>query len=123
NLHPNRTHLIGAPASRQNEIQNAMPSSTTVGNWTSPYTDPEMRLFPHYHARYTNDFWWCEALYSPFTRWSSGARPVECGFLHLKYCKADPYANFSRDFGSLIAPAIQPGPLVPGELASLAVAI
>ena len=69
-------------------------------------------------------------LYSPWERWPSlsfDPRPSDlsflakdCGYLHLKYCKPDPYENFSSEFAELIKIGVVPGPDLPFELRGLA---
>lgn len=121
NLHPDRIHLVEAGAEREKNIQERMTAPTTVSNWTSPFTSREARLFPRRGAIYTNNYWWCELLATPFDRWASSSLelPDECSFLHLKYCKPDPYQNFSEDFRQLISSGIVPGPPVREELRTL----
>jgi hypothetical protein len=117
NLYPDYHHLVGASMDTQQEVQRGMRAAMSVENWTSPYTDLEPRLFPRLFTSYRTDFWWCESLYTPWMRWS--VSPKDCGFLHLKYCKPDPYENWSNDFATLIKKGIVPGPIVPLELRSL----
>lgn len=121
NLHPDRRHLVCAGAEREEEIQHKMPARMTASNWISPYTDPEQRLFPRKGSAYKNDFWWCESLSSRYSLWadSTSYYPPECGYLHLKYCKPDPYENFSPDFESLMKSGVTAGAEVPGELRPL----
>jgi Glycosyl transferase family 2 len=121
NLHPDRYHLVGASADTQQEIQTRMETPMSVENWTAPYTDLEPRLFPRVLARYRTDFWWCESLDTPWMPWSIS--PEDCGFIHLKYCKPDPYENWSPDFSAVIQSGIVPGPVVPDELHSLVTSI
>ena len=49
--------------------------------------------------------------------------PRQCGYIHLKYCKPDPYENWSPDFSAAIRSGIVPGPVVPDELRSLVTSI
>jgi len=125
NLHPDRRHLVMAGAAREEEIQMRMTDRTTVGNWVSPYTDPEQRLFPRRGSAYSNDFWWCESLTTPYDRWFALTfyRPEDCSYLHLKYCKPNPFENFSSDFESLIRAGVVAGPDLPAALLPTAAAI
>jgi len=132
NVHPDRCHLVSASPNDQENIQNRMQARMTVENWTSQYTDPEVRLFPKFFTQYRNDFWWCESLHTPWVHWPSlnldprpGGVPTpnECGFLHLKYCKTGAFDNFSTDFGSAIAAGIQTGPLIPPPLNDVAASL
>ncbi len=131
NLHPDRRHLVAASEAAQQQIRDGMNlDQTSVLNWTSPYTAVEPRLFPRFLASYRPDRWWCEVLHSPWARWPSlsfDPRPSDslflakdCGYLHLKYCKQDPYENFSNDFAELIKIGVVPGLALPPELRDLA---
>jgi glycosyltransferase involved in cell wall biosynthesis len=132
NVHPDRRHLVSASPTDQETIQNRMQARMTVENWTSQYTDAEVRLFPKFLSQYRNDFWWCESLHTPWVHWPSLTldprttgilTPNECGFLHLKYCKAGAFDNFSADFGNAIAAGIQTGPPIPPPLNDLAASL
>jgi glycosyltransferase involved in cell wall biosynthesis len=127
NLHPDRLHLVAASESAQRDIKEGMDlDHTSVLNWTSPYTAVEPRLFPRFLSSYRPDRWWCEVLHSPFERWPSlsldprpadfSFRAEDCGYLHLKYCKPNPYENFSDRFAGLIKIGVLPGPDLPVEL-------
>jgi hypothetical protein len=117
NLHPDRCHLVGASAALQQEIQAGMSNSMTIENWTSPYSDLEPWLFPRLLAEHRPDYWWCERLHTPWIARSISVE--ECCFLHLKYCKPDPYEHWSNDFAALVKKGIVPGPIVPPELRPL----
>lgn len=115
NLHPDLQHLVV-----QGELGNAeekLPEQTRLFNWMSPYTDYEPRVFPKLHARYHCGFWWCERLQSPFLDERYRYQPEGTSYLHLKYCKKDPYSNFSEEFREVIS-RIQPGPSITPELAA-----
>jgi hypothetical protein len=117
NLHPDRRHLVGASMTTQQEIEIAMGRPTSVGNHISPYTDIHPLLFPRFLARHRTDYWWCESLHTPWRRWNFPLK--ESGFLHLKYCRPDPYEHWSDDFAALMKKGIVPGPVVPVDLRSL----
>ena len=119
NLHPDRLHLVGVPPKNQDAIQEQVTGKFTVGNWTAPFTDYEPRLFPRYQAIYNNAFWWCEALKSPFLDWQElQLKALEPCYVHLKYCKDNPYENFSRDFAEAIGREIsRVGPALAPHLA------
>jgi hypothetical protein len=118
NLHPDRQHLVGASMSTKQEIEAAMGQPGAVENHLSPYTDLHPLLFPRFLAKHGNNFWWCESLHTPWMYRSVVVK--ECGFLHLKYCKPNPYEHWSDDFAALMKKGLVPGPLVPIELRSLA---
>jgi len=124
NLHPDGEHLIQASDAAREEIQQAMTAPMSVGNWTAPFTDSEPRLFPRLLARYDTGFWWCESLSVPWrcpslimdTCPNENYVPGDCSYLHLKYCKHDPFENFSDGFAALIESGVKPGPVMPREL-------
>ena len=115
NVHPDGIHLVGATTEQQREIQAQMPEPTSVGNWTGPYTDPESRICPRRGATFANDFWWCESLRLPMP-WGGVLETAEPGYLHMKYCKPNPYENFSTSFEDLIRRGVVPGPAIDPEL-------
>jgi Beta-1,4-N-acetylgalactosaminyltransferase (CgtA) len=117
NLHPDRDHLIGASDTMQQEIQASMAAPMTVENWTSAYSDLEPWLFPRILAKHRTDYWWCEKLHTPWIKESISIN--ECCFLHLKYCKPNPYEHWSNDFADMIKKGVVPGPVVPSELREL----
>jgi hypothetical protein len=117
NLHPDGQHLVGASASTKREIEFALGRPGAVESHTSPFTDVHPLLFPRSLAKHRPDFWWCEALYTPWMPWCIYVE--ECGFLHLKYCRPNPYEHWSDDFAALMKRGVVPGPLVPVELRPL----
>src|SRR6266511_3262121 len=120
NVHPDLKHLIAPINSDLESFQSSLVAPTTLSNWMSAYTDCEPRLFPRSFARYNTAFWWCERLQSPFLDGedkSCYALKVEdvC-YLHMKYCKRNPYANFSDDFKRVIFSNIGRGDPINVEL-------
>jgi hypothetical protein len=116
NVHPDRKHLVSDSAGARDEIPT--PVGLPAENHLSPYTDREPRLYPRFLATYqTNSLWQCEVLHTPWMQW--GISAPECGFLHLKYCKPDPYEHWSRNLALHVKQQIVPGPKVPPELCSL----
>lgn len=117
NIHPDCKHFIAAAKVQQDEIQKKMPAPMTVENWTAPYTDAEIRLFPKWLSRYRNDFWWCESFYSPFMTWSDCCQRLKMPcYIHMKYCKQDPYGNFSRDLAEHVNTGVERGDALTPEL-------
>lgn len=115
NIHPDFQHLVVQGELR--DVVAKLPRSTTLPNWMSPYTDYEPRVFPKLRARYDCGFWWCERLQSRFLAERYRYQPEGISYLHLKYCKKDPYSNFSQEFGEVIS-KIESGPSITPELAA-----
>jgi hypothetical protein len=106
NIHPDLQHLIAPSVSKTESLQGHFFAPTSLSNWLSPYTDFEYRLFPKVFARYDSGYWWCERLRSPFvdalSRFLFRSKIYDISYLHMKYCKKDPYDNFSNDFKEII---------------------
>jgi hypothetical protein len=121
NLHPDCQHLVRASTSAKREIEVAMGQPGAVESHTSPYTDLHPLLFPRFLAKHRTDYWWCESLHTPWIHWSVVVK--ECGFLHLKYCRPNPYEHWSDDFAALMKKGVVSGPIVPIDLRALVKAI
>jgi glycosyltransferase involved in cell wall biosynthesis len=110
NLHPNRTTLI-APRRMGNDQWNVLD------NWADEFTDHEPRIFPRFLARYDTGYSWCERLITPFSdnsKWVCTVdRPV---YVHMKYCKGDPYANMSPEFAMEVQQQIREGKSLDNEM-------
>jgi glycosyltransferase involved in cell wall biosynthesis len=82
-----------------------------VTNLTYDYLEP--RLFPKLFAHYSADILWTQMLRSPFrleaVRRSYARILQEPAFLHLKFCKRDPVANYSRDLAAVIEANVERG--------------
>lgn len=78
------------------------------------YDFPEPRLFPKLFARYSSDMQWTQALRSPFWQATTKRRYSRSlpapSFLHLKFCKQNPLANYSGDLAEVIASNVGQGP-------------
>jgi len=116
NVHPDRRHLIAARLSDAAEIIKPL-TIPQVPKWVSTmsHTYPEWWLFPRLGARFTNDVWWCETLRSPYLRPSAiarrfGQRADEPCFLHLRFCKREPFTGYSDDFREMIQANLTAGP-------------
>jgi len=111
NVHPNGTHLIGGPAKAAGEPWDI------YDNWTAPFTDFEPRLFPRWRAHYDNGYSWCERLASPFINEAAcRVTLAQAGYVHLKYCKRDPYVNLSPEFAHAVRARLGVGPELDANL-------
>ncbi len=114
NVHPNRTCYI-APRCTDREPLLAQLSVPALPWWVTVLTRDscEPRLFPWRFARYGLGKHWTQGLDSPCTdsehRRELTVRPEEGCFLHLKFCKNDPLANYSSDLKAVIAGNIMEG--------------
>jgi hypothetical protein len=115
NVHSDRHHLIAAKSSDATKLAEVL-TVPVVPRWVASmsYTSQEPRLFPRLLARYRPGVWWTQTLSSPFLRSRLRERFAEtvdepC-FLHLKFCKREPYTDLSEDFLELIAGNLTVGP-------------
>jgi len=117
NVHPDRRHLIAARLSDPAEIVRPL-TIPQAPKWvrTMSYTYPDWFLFPRVGARFTNRVWWCETLQSPYLNlhWAItqrfGQRIDELCFLHLRFCKREPFTGYSDDFREMIRSNLTVGP-------------
>jgi len=117
NVHPDRRHLVGARLSDPAEIVKPLtvPQAPKWVN-TMSYTYPEWWLFPSVGAHFANDVWFCETLQSPYLNlhWAVtrrfGQRADEPCYLHLRFCKREPYTGYSDDFREMIRANLTVGP-------------
>jgi glycosyltransferase involved in cell wall biosynthesis len=118
NVHPDRRHLIAA------RIQDkaALAAQLTVPGlpaWASKltYDHPEPRLFPRAGAQYDTSLGWVERLASPHAarelKDSHRFRAPAPSFLHMKFCKADPWVGYSPELARVIAGNVIRGPAMP----------
>jgi glycosyltransferase involved in cell wall biosynthesis len=117
NVHWDRQHLIAARSSDATQLAEGL-TVPVVPRWVTSmsYTAAEPRLFPRLWARYVPGNWWTYRLSSPFVhpylRGRLGQAVEEPGFLHLKFCKRQPYTDYSEDFLQLIAGNLTVGPVL-----------
>jgi glycosyltransferase involved in cell wall biosynthesis len=112
NLHPDMRHLL-APV--DGDVNDPLVR-TLHQSYVRPDAVAEPRLFPRRLARYDSGFWFCERLLTPFMHHPGHVLKVEqpC-YLHMKYCKPNPYNNMSSDLERAIAAHVRPGEPVGAE--------
>ena len=124
NVHQDREHLAAARSSdREALVANLryprMP--TWVTSLSHDFLEP--RLFPRLLARYDHPTGWTQSLTSPFLngRFRGRSSGVVMGdaYLHLKFCKRDPYSNYSDDLRRVIAGNLTTGPALDREAREL----
>ena len=115
NVHPDRRHLASARSSDRAALV-ARARCPQIPGWVTSMTWDclEPRLFPRFRARYDHAAGFTQSLASPFLapRFKATLRDRCAGvsYLHLKFCKRDPYANYSRDLARVIAGNLTRGP-------------
>jgi glycosyltransferase involved in cell wall biosynthesis len=108
NVHPDRRHLAAARCSDHRALL-AQQRGPRVPAWitTMAYDYPEPRLIPRWRARYGHAAVFTQSPVSPFLdrRFAAAWRERVPGaaFLHLKFCKRQPYTNYSDDLARVIA--------------------
>jgi hypothetical protein len=113
NVHPDLQHLIGA---RSSDRETLLASLSVPGlpRWVTSLTHdyPEPRLFPRFLAKYDSSLGWTQRLSSPF-RDQFGLRccyqAEDVCYLHLKFCKRDPYSGYSSDLKEVISSNVTVG--------------
>lgn len=115
NVHPNRTHLVKARCGDREELLRGL-SVPALPRWVTSltYDHPEPRLYPRAGARYTNRILWTQELSAPAYNGPEEGRSVHRAdgplYLHMKFCKTDPMANYSDDLAGAIWSNLDVGP-------------
>jgi glycosyltransferase involved in cell wall biosynthesis len=124
NVHPDRRHFAAARSTDRAALL-AQQRCPAIPQWITSLTHdcPEPRLHPRLLARYDHAAGFTQSLVSPFfdRRWRAAlARRVPgASYLHLKFCKRDPYANYSDDLARVIHANLTHGPELDAPAASL----
>lgn len=117
NVHPDLEHLIAARTDSRDEL---LPKLSVPGlpAWVTSLTHdyPEPRLFPRAGARYTNRVRWTQGFESPALERKNVLLAEGPQYLHMKFCKNDPYANYTDDLAEVIASNIVQGPPLASEM-------
>jgi hypothetical protein len=115
NLHPDRSHLLAA-IETDRAVLNARLSTPDVPVWAADltYDHLEPRVFPKPMARFEMELGWTQRLSSPalghgYRRRARLSVEEPC-FLHMKFCKREPFANYSDDLAAVIAANMSVGP-------------
>lgn len=120
NVHPDRQHLAAARSSDRAALvtrQRCPRIPAWVGSMTHDHLEPH--LFPRFLARYGHAAGFTQSLASPYLdprfRTTLCGRAAGIAYLHLKFCKRDPYANYSEDLAQVIAGNLTTGPRLDWE--------
>jgi hypothetical protein len=115
NVHADGRHLVAARSADHAALlrQQGCPRMPAwVASMT--YSGFEPRLYPRFRAHYDHAAGFTQSLVSPFLdrRFKVTLREVVTGvaYLHLKFCKRDPYSNYSADLARVIAGNLVTGP-------------
>ncbi|WP_295887745.1 glycosyltransferase [uncultured Thiohalocapsa sp.] len=120
NVHPDRRHLIRARV-EDKAVLAAQLDTPGLPAWAVrlTYDHPEPRLFPRAGAAYESGLGWVERLASPYMDKArrDDFRLIAAGpcFLHMKFCKADPWAGYNPDLARVIAGNVALGPALPAD--------
>jgi hypothetical protein len=117
NVHPDRQHLIAARSSDRDAMLASL-SVPGLPRWATHMTrdSPEARIYPARASRFTADRLWTQRISTPFVdedperRYVADASGV--GYLHLKFCKRDPFSNYSADLAKALSSNFTVGPLI-----------
>lgn len=120
NVHTDRRHFAAARSTDRVALL-AQQSCPRMPGWVASMTHDylEPHLFPRLRARYAHSAGFTQSLVSPFLdgRFKATLRDQAAGvaYLHLKFCKRDPYANYSEDLARVIAGNLVTGPPLDAE--------
>ncbi len=119
NVHPNGRHMMASKSTDQKELVSSLRLSA-IPSWVTSltYTYPEPRVFPRFRAKFDMGNKFTQRLCTPV---SNGLRVshrcykvAEVCYLHLKFCKREPYSGYSSELAEVISSNIAVGqPLRP----------
>ncbi len=119
NVHPDGRHLMASKSTDQKELVSSLRLSA-IPSWVTSltYTYPEPRVFPRFRAKFDMGNKFCERLYTPVSNGLLNSRRhysvQEICFLHMKFCKREPYSGYSSELAEVISSNIAVGqPLRP----------
>lgn len=114
NVHPDMKHLIAAKSADRETLMRSLTVPGLPGWVTSlTYDYPEPRLFPRFLARYDSSKGWTQRLASPYRdQFESRCcyRIQGPCYLHMKFCKREPYSGYSSDLKEVISSNVTVGP-------------
>ena len=120
NVHPGRRHLLAARTADRARLEAGL-RFPRVPSWTTSltYDALEPRLFPRLFGRYDSSPRFTQGLASPFAASAHKAalrhEAPAPSFLHMKFCKRDPFTNYSDDLAAVLRGNCLPGPPIDSE--------
>lgn len=124
NVHPDGQHLIASKSTDWKELVSSLRLSA-IPSWVTSltYTYPEPRVFPRFRAKFDMGNKFTQRLCTPVSnglRASHRCHKVEevC-YLHLKFCKRQPYSGYSSELADIIASNVAIGPSLSPEWLAL----
>jgi glycosyltransferase involved in cell wall biosynthesis len=115
NVHPSLTNLVKAKSDDREALLSRL-RVPGLPSWATSltYDFPEPRLFLRKDARYTTRILWTQEFSSPaFSEGRETDGLLEADeplYLHMKFCKREPFSNYSDDLAQTIAANITLGP-------------
>ncbi|MDP2923124.1 MAG: glycosyltransferase family A protein [Candidatus Omnitrophota bacterium] len=117
NIYFDLAHFVTSKNKDIKALEATLFPSTNLDNYLTQYTHYEPRIFPKTFSKYNMDFLFYAMLQNPFADMHLYCyKPEAVTFLHLKYCKSDPYRNLSGDIKKIISNNINKGPLLNEDL-------
>lgn len=120
NVHPDGRHFVASRSSDHAALL-AQQKCPRMPAWVASmaHDSLEPHLYPRFRARYDHTAGFTQSLVSPFLdpcfRTTLRERAAGIGYLHLKFCKRDPYSNYSEDLARVIASNLATGPRLDAE--------
>lgn len=120
NVHPGRRHLIQERSKDRAGLEQAL-DSPGIPSWATAlsYDHMEPRLFPLQGASYDSSLGWVERLATPFLakemKEAYRFRATGPCFLHMKFCKANPWSGYSPDLAKVLAENVTLGPVMAND--------
>ena len=120
NVHPNRRNLITA-ISTDREAMLSKLSVPGLPRWATRMTrdSPEARIYPRQGSTFTTDRLWTQRISTPFIDDNPERRYIReadgVSYIHLKFCKQDPFSNYSDDLAQALSSNFTVGPPLEAE--------
>lgn len=124
NVHPDREHLVGAVSSDREALL-ATLKVPGLPRWATHMThdSPEARIFPAAGSHFTTDRLWTQRVSTPFLDADPDRRYVRdadgAAYLHMKFCKREPFSNYSDDLALALSSNVTTGPVMAPEWKAL----
>lgn len=108
NIYPDLEHSVKTIKNRVGLEENFFGGA--FDTYLTEYTFNECRIFPKKFSRYSFDFPYLESFTSPFLSFPKYIYfDKKISFLHLKFCKKNPYQILSDDIKNVIIQKLEPG--------------